>query len=145
MTKIEKVIVIKASVEDVFNFTSNWENSRKFQEGLHNWMPTTEKTGGKGARFSYWAKPLGTKYEIETEITDEVENKSRTYASIKGPKTRGQWFFEAMDGGTRITYIVEYQLPIPIVGGILDRLFVKPKREAYTEKVLQNLKALFER
>jgi uncharacterized membrane protein len=88
---------------------------------------------------------LGTKYEIETEITDEVENKSRTYASVRGAKTGGQWLFKAIDDGTRITYIVEYQLPVPIIGGILDRLFIKPKREVYTFKALQNLKRVMER
>jgi len=144
MARIEKSIEIRTPVEDVFNFTRNWENYSRFYEGIYDWRPTTEITSGKGARFVYKAKALGREYEIETEVIEEVENKSRSFASVSGAETRGEWLFEPLDNGTRITYIAEYKLPIPIMGGILDTLLIKPKREAFSDKLLQNLKRLLE-
>jgi uncharacterized membrane protein len=87
---------------------------------------------------------LGREYEIVTEITEEVENRKRSFVSVRGVETKGEWLFETLEGRTMVTYTIEYKLPIPIIGGILDELFVKPKRRAYSEKLLQNLKRLME-
>ena len=144
MARIVKSVKIKTPVENVFNFTRNWKNYASFYEGIYDWRPTTEITSGKGARFAYRAKALGREYEIETEVMEEVENRKRSFASVHGAETKGEWLFEPLKDGTRITYIVEYKLPIPIIGGILDVLFFKPKRRAHIEKLLQNLKGLME-
>lgn len=145
MARIKRSIEIKAPVKVVFAFTRNWENYARFYEGLYDWRPTTVVTGGKGARFAYKARAMGREFEIETEVADEVENCSRSFVSVTGAKARGDWTFEPLEDGTKVTYIAEYTLPIPVIGRLLDVLFVKRRREAYSNKSLQNLKGLLER
>jgi len=145
MTKIVRSIEIGATPEEVFQFTRDWQNYAEFYDDIYDWRPTTDQAWGIGARFAYRAKALGRWFEIETEITDEVENRSRTFASVRGVQTGGQWLFEAAAGGTRVTYVAEHTLPVPLVGGILDRLFVRPQREAHSERLLRNLKGILEK
>ncbi|UCG59119.1 MAG: SRPBCC family protein, partial [Phycisphaerales bacterium] len=111
MTKIERQIEIKAPVEDVFNYTQDWRNYALFYAGIYEWRPATERVTGKGARFAYKAKALGKEFEVETEVIDEVVNSSRSFASVTGARTRGQWLFEPSPGGTKVTYRAEYELP----------------------------------
>lgn len=144
MTRIERSIEIRAAPEEVFQYTRDWKNYAQFYDGLYDWRPTTDQTAGVGARFAYRAKAVGRWFEVETEITDEVENRSRTFASVRGAQTWGQWLFEPVEGGTKVTYVAEYTLPVPLVGGILDRLFVRPEREAHSENLLGNLKRILE-
>ena len=144
MAIIKKNIEINASVERVFDFTDDGRNTAKYYDSIHDWKPITEKYRGKGARFAYKTKSLGMEFDIETEITDVVLNKGRIFNTIRGPKIKAEWVFVPVDNKTKVTYILEYQLPIPIIGSILDALFVKQKREADIEKMLQNLKRLLE-
>jgi ribosome-associated toxin RatA of RatAB toxin-antitoxin module len=117
MTKIVRSIGIKAAPEEVFQYTRDWQNYAQFYDGLYDWRPTTSQTPGIGARFAYKAKALGRWFEVETEVTDEVENRSRTFASVRGAQTRGQWLFEPVAGGIKVTCVAEYTLPVPLVGG----------------------------
>ncbi|MEA3377309.1 MAG: hypothetical protein U9R72_14050 [Chloroflexota bacterium] len=55
-----------------------------------------------------------------------------------------RWIFGEANGKTRFTYGLTYDLPVPIIGGILDALFMKPAWEKIIENSLQNLKQLVE-
>jgi len=133
--EISKSIVIDASAEEVFEFTGDW---RFF------WQPTTEKTEGEGARFSYTTKELGIDFDIETEIIRVSLNEKRVWKTVSGADIEAQWFFEPLNGSTKTTYIIDYDLPIPIIANIIDVLLVRERREIWVEDMLQNLKTLIE-
>ena len=46
MARIERSIEIKASVEEVFKFATNWQNKLNWYPGIYDFKPTTEKTRG---------------------------------------------------------------------------------------------------
>jgi hypothetical protein len=52
--------------------------------------------------------------------------------------------FEKLNGGTRLSYILEYSLPIPVVGALLDRMLMRPGWQRRLEASLGNLKRHFE-
>jgi len=81
---------------------------------------------------------------LEMEVSDFVENEGWIATSTKGPKTRGEWRFAAVNGGTRFTYVLDYQMPMPIVGGILDTLLIKGNWVRFINKSVQNLKRALE-
>ena len=143
MTRIEKSIEIKAPVENVFEFVADWHNTAKFYEGIYDLKPTTEARG-EGARFIHKAKVLGIESETEYEVSDFVENEGWTSTSVRGIETKVQWIFASLDDGTKVTHIVEYKPPIPIVGVVVDALLVKRQWETNIQRSLQNLKRLLE-
>lgn len=62
---------------------------------------------------------------------------------MKGPKSVDQYELEPTAGGTRVTETVDYDVP-PVLGSLMDVLFVKPALTRRMEKALQNLKRLLE-
>jgi len=144
LSEINRSVVIDASAEEVFDFTDDWRNLPEYQPGIKDWQPTTEKTRGEGARFSYTTKELGMEFDIETEIIEVSLNEKRAWKTVSGADIEAQWFFEPLNGRTKTTYILDYDLPIPIIGNIIDVLLVRERREIWVEDMLQNLKTLIE-
>jgi uncharacterized membrane protein len=144
MTDIERSIEINARVEKVFQYAADWQNWPKFFEGVSDFRPTTETTRGTGARYAYRVEMLGMKTAVETEIQDFVENGGWTGTATKGMKHKTRWVFEGDNGKTKFTYGLTYDLPVPILGGVDDALFMKPAWEKIIENSLQNLKRLVE-
>lgn len=144
MTYIEGSIEINASVEKVFQFAADWKNWPEFFEGVSDFRPTTETKRGNGSRFAYKAKLLGMKASVETEIQEFVENEGWAGVSVKGVESKTRWIFRQVNGKTKFTYGMSYSLPIPILGNVLDRLFVKPAWERIIKNSLQNLKERME-
>lgn len=146
MARIEKSIEIEAPVDKVFDFVAaEWEKKMSFFEGIYDWRLTSGKTMGDGAKCAYKVKILGTETEIEKEVSGFVKNKEWTATSFKGPESRAQLIFAPIDSKTRFTYILEYKVPIRIIGGLLDALVIKKQWETSIDKSLQNLKRLMER
>ena len=104
----------------------------------------TENTTGNGARFSYKVKDLGLETSYETEMFDHIENEGFKLRSVMGPKVGEQYFFETIEGGTRITYTMDYAVPLPIIGGLLDTLIFKSLWIKRVQRSMQNLKRLLE-
>lgn len=144
MARIEKSIEIKAPVEKVFDFVTDWPNKSKFLEGTYDWKPTTEKTRGDGARVAHKMKGLVREIDFECEVSGFVENEGFILTSFRGPKAKSRWSFERLDDKTKVTLIAEYKVPVPIVGGILDTLLVKRMSETNFDRSLRNLKRLLE-
>lgn len=144
MSDIERSIEINAPVEKVFQYAADWKNWPEFFEGVFDFKPTTEIERGDGSRFAYKARVLGMKVSVETEIQEFAENEGWTGVSISGVKVKTRWIFVKVNGKTKFTYGQSGSLPIPILGNILDRLFVKPAWERIIENSLQNLRERME-
>ena len=144
MARIERSIEIEAPVEKAFAFVTEWQNMSRFMERTSDWRPASEKTRGDGVRVAHRQQGLGREFAYECETSDFVENAGFTLTSFKGPKARSQWSFERLDDGTKVTLIAEYDVPVPMLGGILDALLVKRMAERMFARSLQNLKGLLE-
>jgi uncharacterized membrane protein len=145
MTKIEKSIFIRFPVKEVFEYASDWERWEDWFEGVSDFRPVTETKKGNGTRYAYRAKMMGLTVKIETEVHDYVEDKGWTGKATKGMPHQTQWIFESANGGTKLTYVLEYNLALPLLGPIFDRLFMKPQWEQLLEKSLQNLAGKFQK
>jgi uncharacterized membrane protein len=144
MSRVEASVEIKAPVTDVFAYTSDYRRWEEWWEGVRDFRPTTEVTRGNGTRYAYKAWIAGLKMGLETEIYDFVENVGWRGAATKGPPHRTQWVFEKKGDSTRLTYILEYSLPIPLLGPLLDSLLMRPGWQRMLEASLRNLKIHFE-
>jgi len=144
MTTIEHQIEINAPISRVFQYAADYHNWPAFFTGVSDFKPTSEITRGNGSRFSYQAKLLGMSTNVETEITEFVENSGWKGISIKGIKCQTQWIFRHKNERTNFTYILGYELPIPILGNIMDILFIKPAWNKIISESLGNLKIIME-
>ena len=145
MARIKQSVEIKAPVEKVFDFVvSEWEKEMNFFEGIYDWQSGSEGRMGNGFQISYKAKILGVETKIEMEVNDYVKNKGWVATSTTGPKTIGEWRFAPVNEGTRFTYVLDYQMPMPIIGGIIDTLLVKGTWVRFIDRSLQNLKNALE-
>jgi len=144
MTRIAESVEVNAPVEEVFAFASDWRYWEKWWLGVSGFKPTTEVTRGNGTRYAYKAWVAGVTVDLETEIQDFVENVGWRGTVTKGLPHRTQWVFEAKGDTTRLAYILEYSLPIPVLGSLLDFLLMQPGWRRLLKRSLRNLKLHFE-
>ena len=144
MTKIAATVEVNAPLDDVWAFASDWRHWDSWWDGVAGFRPTTEVTRGNGTRYAYRAWIAGLTLNLETEIHDFVEKVGWRGVVTKGPPHRTQWLFEAKGAATQLTYTLEYSLPVPIVGPLLDSLFMRPGWRHRLETSLRNLKRHFE-
>jgi Polyketide cyclase / dehydrase and lipid transport len=145
MTKVEASVEIPAPLAEVFAYASEWSKWEEWWAGVSDFRPTTKTTRGNGTRYAYKAWIAGITLNLETEIHDFVENGGWRGVVTKGPPHRTQWIFEAKGDNTQLTYILEYELPVPVLGALLDPLLMRPGWRRRLEKSLQNLRLLFEK
>ena len=143
MTRIESHVIIDAAVEEVFEFAADWRKWSDWFEGVSEFRATGEVTRGSGARYAYRARMLGIPAKVETEIHEFVENKGWTGVATRGLPHRTQWIFEPLSDTTKFTYVLEYKLPVPVVGALLDSLFVRREWRRIIDRSLQNLRTHF--
>ena len=144
MTRVEASVEVNAPVVEVFAYASDWRRWEEWWQGVSEFRPTTAVTRGNGTRYAYKAWVTGLTINVETEIHDFVENVGWKGVVTKGPPHRTQWVFEAKGDTTRLTYILEYTLPVPLFGPLLDSLLMRPGWQRMLERSLKNLKSHFE-
>jgi len=144
MTRIEGTVEIVAPVEDVFAYAADWRHWAEWFEGVSDYGPTKEVTRGNGARYAYRAKMLGIPAKVETEIHDYVENAGWQGVGTRGMPHTTRWIFEGRGDATRFTYVLEYELPVPLIGALLDSLFMKREWRRIIDDSLGNLRTHFE-
>jgi hypothetical protein len=144
MTKMSSTVEIRASLEDVWAYASDWRRWEEWWEGVSDFRPTTELCRGNGTRYRYRAWIAGVKLTLETEISEFVEKVGWRGSVTKGPPHRTQWIFEGDGPRTRLTYILEYSLPVPLLGGLLDSVIMRPGWQKRLDASLDKLKQHFE-
>lgn len=145
MTRIERAVEIAAPVEEVFAYAADWQRWEEWFEGVSGFEAKTEVSQGNGAKYSYRAKMLGVPAKVETEIHDYVENSGWRGVGTKGMPHTTRWIFEAKGDATRFTYVLEYGLPVPLIGALLDSLFMKPAWRRIIDDSLENLRIHLEK
>jgi len=144
MTRIEASTIIPGAPDEVFRYASDWQKWDEWFEGVSDFQPTTEIVRGNGARYAYKARLLWFEARVETEITEFVEGRGWKGIARKGMPHTTYWSFEAVDDHTRFTYALEYRIPIPVVGGLLDVAFLRKHWRRIITMSLGNLRRHFE-
>jgi hypothetical protein len=144
MTRIEGTVEIATPVERVFEYAADWRRWEEWFDGVSNFESMTDVDQGTGAKYVYRAKLMGLPAKVYTEIHDYQENAGwRGVGSGAIPFTT-RWIFEDRGEGSAFTFAVEYELPVPLIGGLLDRLIVKPEWRRIVDASLDNLRRHFE-
>ncbi len=141
MTRVEGTVIVPAPLADVFRYASDWRFWEEWFEGVSHFKPITGVVRGNGARYRYEARLLGMTATVETEICDFVEDRGWRGVARQGTT---YWTFEAVGEQTRFSYALEYGLPVPIVGPLLDTWLLKGQWRRLIDTSLGNLRRRFE-
>jgi hypothetical protein len=144
MTRLTSTVEVNAPLDDVWAFASDWRKWDSWWAGVSGFRPTTELTRGNGTRYAYRAWIAGLRLNLETEIHDFVEKAGWRGVVIKGPPHRTQWVFEDLGATARLTYTLEYTLPIPLLGPLLDAFLMRPGWQRRLDRSLLNAKRQLE-
>ena len=142
MTKLENSTTINAPVEKIFTYISDQTHLPEI------WPSLVEITdmkplpnGGYSNRWTYKMAGIrlsGTSEDIEYESNQRIV--SKTKGGVDSIQT---WTFQSEGSGTKVTFAVEYTIPIPVLGKLAEAVIVKiNEREGKT--ILENLKAIIE-
>ena len=143
MTRIEHSVTIQAPVEQVFSYAADFHKWPEWFEGVSEFTATTPVTQGNGARYSYKVSLMGVFVSVETEIRDFVQNRGWSGVATRGMPHRTYWNFESLGRDTKLTYALEYQLPVPLLGPLLDVMLMRPQWNKILQHSLNNLRQHF--
>jgi len=141
MVKAEANIIINAPVEKVFGRVIDTEK-------LPDWMPLLMevhdiKGEGVGKTFKWTYKFIGIKFEGISEIIERIENKKAIVKSKAGIESVWTWNFNPEGSGTKVDLLLEYTIPVPVLGKFAEGFVVKQGTRDI-KHVLENLKNLIE-
>jgi uncharacterized membrane protein len=135
--RVEKIVTIHASPEDLYRCWRNFENLPRFMSHLKSVTVFDDK-------HSHWVAkgPAGTEAEWDAEIINEIPNELIGWRSVDGGNLRnaGSVHFKQATGnrGTEVRVVLRYDPPAGRVGAAVAKIFGRdPARE-----VQQDLRAL---
>jgi uncharacterized membrane protein len=141
MAKVERSITIDAPVEKVCSYIKP-ENLPEFWPSLVEVKDVKPLPNG-GYSNNWVYKMAGMRFEGSSEDVEIVPNErlvSKTKGGIESTQT---WMFKTEGSGTKVTFNVEYVVPIPVIGKLAEAIVVK-MNEHEAELLLANLKARIE-
>jgi uncharacterized protein YndB with AHSA1/START domain len=140
MATIKSSITINAPVEKVFEY-SKPEYLPEIWPSLVEVKNIKElPNGGYGWDWVY--KMAGMKFNGSSKHIEYVENE-RTVAKSTGIESTITWTFEPVGGGTMMTALTEYKIPVPLLGKMAEAFIVK-MNENESDTILANMKARLE-
>jgi uncharacterized protein YndB with AHSA1/START domain len=142
MAKVKKTITIKAPAEKVFGFVSEPTHLPEVWPSLVEVRDVKRlPNGGTSNRWVY--KMAGIRLEGTSQDAEYVANKRLVSKTKGGAESTQTWLFEPTAGGTKVTFEVEYTVPIPVLGKLAEAVIVKINQHE-GDLVLANLKAIME-
>ena len=142
MVKLERSIFINAPVEKVFTYHADAHNSPEYWPSFVE-VKDVETLPNGGQKFGWVYKMAGIKLNGSTTTPEYEENKKLVTKSEGGIDSTFTYTYEPEGDGTRFNMVVEYDIPVPVVGKLAESFILKMnEREADT--VMGNLKDILE-
>jgi uncharacterized membrane protein len=142
MAILTKTIIINAPAEKVFAYAIEPTNLPEIWPSMIEVKDVQPSPAG-GYNYGWVYKMAGMRIEGASETTECIPNKRTVTKSIKGIQSTFTWTYQPDAGGTKLTVEVEYTIPVPLLGKLVETFIVK-LNEHEAEVMLANLKARIE-
>jgi uncharacterized membrane protein len=142
MAKLKKTITINAPVGKVFGYWQEPANLPEIWPSMVEVKDVKPLSNG-GYSFRYVYKMAGMRLKGTSEDTEYVPNQRTVNKSKGGIQATQTFIYQAEAGGTKLTWEIEYTVPVPLLGKLAEAVIVK-MNEREAELVLANLKARME-
>ncbi|TEU12337.1 MAG: hypothetical protein E3J25_07120 [Anaerolineales bacterium] len=143
MVKLEKCIIINAPVEKVFAYAEDPMSNLEWLPGIVEVKDVTRTEQGVGTHFRWAYKMAGLRFEGESTFTEYVPNERIVTQSEGGIVSTWTWTYEPHDGGTKVSLVLEYTVPIPVLGKLAEAVVLK-QNERNADQAMANIKAKVE-
>lgn len=141
MPRLEKTIAIDAPPEKVF---ARFDDPMNMLEDSANVVDVTDVAGeGVGKSFKFVYKMAGIKFTLTCTVIEYVKNERLASKFEGGITGTTSWNFEPQGGGSKLTVVIDYAVPIPLVGKIAESLLAK-RNEREWDVILANAKDAIE-
>jgi carbon monoxide dehydrogenase subunit G len=143
MPKIEKSITINAPVKKVCDYVSNPELMPEWMPGMVEVKNINLTKEGVGSTYKWVYKMAGMRFKGESTTEEYIPEKKSVARTKGGISSLWTWNYEPHNNGTKIDLVVEYTVPVPVLGKIAEAIVLKQNiREA--DLALSNIKAKME-
>jgi uncharacterized membrane protein len=142
MAKQTKTITVNAPVEKVFSYVDEATNLPKIWPSLVEVKDVKRlPNGGHSDKWVY--KMAGILLKGSSEDIEHIPNQRIVTKTKGGADSTQTWLFQPEAGGTKVTFEVEYTVPIKVLGKLAEAIIVK-MNEHEGDTLLANLKAIME-
>jgi uncharacterized membrane protein len=102
---------------------------------------------GSGKVAHYVGRPLGPIMEWEAESGEWKQNEVRVMKAISGlpSKMKMRIKFRYQDAGsnkTKVTCTLEYRVPYPLIGYLIDRIYLRPRSRKFVRNAIEGMKKI---
>jgi uncharacterized protein YndB with AHSA1/START domain len=143
MAKIEKTIAINAPVEKVFAYIGDPMSMLEYLPEMVEVKDVALTEQGVESRYRWTYKLVGIRFEGESVVTEFVPNRRRVSETRRGIVSTWAWGFEPRDGGMKLSLIMEYIIPVPVLGKLAEAVVLR-QQEAMADLVMANIKGRME-
>lgn len=141
MATAKNSIKINAPIEKVFDFLKP-DILPEIWPSLVEVKNITELPNG-GYSWDWKYNMAGMNFNGTSENTEVVPNERTVSETTGGIESTITWLFESNDGGTKVTIVADYTVPVPLVGKLAESVIVRQNQKE-GELILENLKTRME-
>jgi carbon monoxide dehydrogenase subunit G len=142
MERIQRSILIDAPAARVFDFLTQPENLLEISPSLVE-VSNVEVSADGAHAFDWTYKMAGARFHGRSRTIDVERDQRRVVRSEGGIVSTFTWGFVPREKGTELTAIVDYELPLALLGR-LAAPFLRHLNEREAETLLENLKERLE-
>jgi uncharacterized protein YndB with AHSA1/START domain len=147
MGHVRQTAHIRAPMERVWDFLTDYARAPEWQTNVVEIGEFSGTPGEVGFRYEAVYRAMGRRMETSSEITRSerptlLEEQGTMPGS--GPVTMTSTLEPGADGGTNITYELDYELGSGLLSGIADRLIMERAIERDVRHSTENMKELIE-
>jgi carbon monoxide dehydrogenase subunit G len=123
MAKVERTTTINAPIEKVFAYVTDPTNELEFVPGITDVRNVKGEGVGQTADWTY--KMLGIPLSGKSEVLEYKPNERYVTKSSGGVVSTWTWTFKSEVGSTQVNVVVDYTIPISVLGEVGERLVLR--------------------
>ena len=141
MARLNKEVVIKAPLEEIFVYISDPRNMVEIWPSLIEVTDVKQLLNG-GYSFHWVYKMAGMRFEGKGECTRMVRNQFFVVENKGGIVSSIAWTVRSREHLTRVTLTIDYKVPVPLLGKLAEAMIVR-MNDQEGDLMMSNLKARF--
>ena len=139
MARMQLAEEVHAPTGIVFDYVDQHAHCPEFFKGFCN-FELTSPLHRVGSRLKMDGRSAGATLSIEVETSAVVPEREISSVFVSGLRGHWEWLFQPIQGGTRVTVIIDYDIPQDLPMQANDRSMLDRALRSCMEKTLRALK-----